>query len=134
MIARLLGLQNADSNFADVSSDAWYYGSVGAVAQANIMIGADGMFRPDDKITREEMTKVLVEAYAQKKGAVSATEEELEKFTDKNSISDWATSYMAGAVKLGLISGMTETTIAPQENATRAQAAMMFKRLYDFIK
>ena len=41
---------------------------------------------------------------------------------------------MSGAVKLGLISGMTETTIAPQENATRAQAAMMFKRLYDRIR
>ena len=40
---------------------------------------------------------------------------------------------MSWAVKYGIISGVTTTTLVPAGTATRAQAAQMFMSFYDFL-
>ena len=49
-------------------------------------------------------------------------------FTDAGSVAAWAADAMAWAVNSGIISGMTEDTIVPAGNATRAQCAAIFMR------
>ena len=53
----------------------------------------------------------------------------LTKFKDAAKIQNKQT--VAKAVQEGIIQGMTQTTFQPQGNATRAQAAVMLKRVLD---
>jgi uncharacterized repeat protein (TIGR02059 family) len=134
-IAKGLGLAGDEASarrFPDVSSGttAAY---IGAAAKAGIINGnADGTFKPNSNITREQMALMMVRAmeYAgyntSMNGASTAT---LTKFKDAAKIQSKET--VAKAVKEGIIQGVTTNTFQPQGNATRAQAAVMLKRVLD---
>ncbi|MDR1246279.1 MAG: S-layer homology domain-containing protein, partial [Clostridiales Family XIII bacterium] len=49
-------------------------------------------------------------------------------YDDAGDVSAWAEEAMAWAVESGLITGRTETTLAPSGTATRAEAAAMLQR------
>ncbi|WP_420851933.1 S-layer homology domain-containing protein [Paenibacillus allorhizoplanae] len=53
----------------------------------------------------------------------------LYKFTDRVSISAWAQDAVEQSLAAGIVQGTTATTFAAQDNATRAQAATMLKRM-----
>ena len=130
LIVRALGLSgNSDTQWNDVSSDAWYASVVNAISASGMMVGFDGYFRPDDLITREEMAVIIAKAYVLKGGAEKTGG--IEKFVDVNDISAWARGYVDTAATAGLINGMTPTTFIPQANTTRAEAASIIRRLLD---
>ena len=58
---------------------------------------------------------------------------ELAAYTDADKLSAYAVDGMKWGVGAGLITGVTDTTIAPQGTATRAQVATMVMRLADYI-
>jgi len=60
---------------------------------------------------------------------VSADTAELDKFSDKSEIANWAQSSVAVAVKEGIITGRTATTVVPKANATRAEGTVMIKKV-----
>ncbi len=130
LIARALHLTgNSPAGFSDVASGAWYEQPVNAAASAGLLQGYGGYFRPEDLITREEMAVVVVKALLfQKKETVRG---QLDRFADRGEIAEWAADYVDQAVSVGLISGLTADTFAPKENATRAQAASLLRRLLD---
>ena len=130
LIAKALQLtNNSSAGFSDVAQGEWYYTFVNAAANAGIIAGYDGTFRPDDLITREEMAVILCKAY----GFLEKTAGRggIERFSDKDTISEWAYAFVDEATTAGLISGMTADTFAPLENTTRAQAASVIKRLLE---
>ena len=130
LVAKALELESSNTaGFADVSADAWYDAPVNAAVNAGIITGYDGRFRPDDLITREEMAVILGKVYDFL--GKSAGRGGIDRFTDKDAISEWAYVYVDKAATVGLISGMTYDTFVPQENATRAQAASVIRRLLD---
>ncbi|MCX7714158.1 MAG: S-layer homology domain-containing protein [Clostridia bacterium] len=86
---------------------------------------------PDQNITREEMAS-LVTLAAKYKG-LDISGGSIDSFTDKSNISAWASSYVSGAVKLGIVNGMTDGSFSPKAEATRAQAAVMVSRLLDKV-
>ena len=55
----------------------------------------------------------------------------LGKYTDAGSVSGYAVEAMSWAVENGIITGASETTLAPQGSATRAQAAAMLMRFIE---
>lgn len=130
LMSKALGLTSVlSAGFADVDKGAWYAPYVNAAANVGLIVGADGYFRPDDRITREEMAVILCKARAfmglpEAKGAI-------ENFTDRGQISEWAYAYVDVAASVGLIAGMPDGSFAPQEDTTRAQAASVIKRLLD---
>jgi hypothetical protein len=136
LVTRSLGLTATATSatyFTDVKGNEWYTGVVGAAKAAGLVDGyEDGSFKPNAQITREELAAMVVRAlkFAGQDTTVSATEQAslLSKFTDADQIV-WAENEIAAAVKAGIVDGMTDTTIAPNENATRAQSATMLKRL-----
>ena len=130
LITRALHLNSSISaGFSDVESGTWYAAPVNAAANAGLLQGYGGSFRPEDLITREEMAVVIVKAYQfQEKETIRG---QLDRFADREEIAQWAADYVDQAVSVGLISGMTADTFAPKENATRAQAASLLKRLLD---
>lgn len=141
LVVRALGLDaQGSSSFSDVNSSDWFSGVVGAAAEAGIVDGyEDGTFRPQNVITREELSAMVVRAlaYAGQDVSVTAAEqaELLGKFADAGKIV-WGQTEVAAAIKSGIVDGMTDTTISPDTNATRAQSATMLKRFLtkaDFI-
>ena len=128
LTARLLKLSSAEQNnlFTDVKEDEWYAAGVAACANAGIVQGSDGKFRPNDFITREELIKILV----------CACEKEVPRdsvfvFQDDENISDWARPYISRAVATGMINGTEENKILPKAAASRAEMAVMIYRIYE---
>ena len=78
---------------------------------------------PEAKITREQLVTMLYR-YA---GSPAVTGD-LAAYTDAASVSDWAKAAMTWAVQKGIVTGMTETTLVPGANATRAQVATIMQR------
>ena len=131
IIVRALSLTETTYNnaFADVSNSDWFANDVQSAYNAGLVSGSDGLINPNNLITREEMTKIIIEGY--KKSATISLNGSIEKFIDKNQISDWAKDYVASAIELKFINGIGDDTFAPKQNATRAQAATIIKRLID---
>lgn len=55
---------------------------------------------------------------------------DLSDYSDAADISDWAKEAMTWRVEKGLISGLSDTTLAPRATTTRAQTAAILER-YD---
>ncbi|MEE1013466.1 MAG: S-layer homology domain-containing protein [Clostridia bacterium] len=115
-------------SFADVADGEWYTEAVSWAAESGVVNGVnETAFAPEENITREQMATILFR-YAQFKGYDTASTMELSQFTDFTVISDWALSAQQWANASGLIQGTSETTLAPQDTATRAQVATILKR------
>ena len=134
LIVRTLGLELADykNGFNDVKETDWFAQEI-QTALENRIISKDEMFRPNDTMTREEMTKVMVEALKKATGEENLEKADLNQFKDANEISGWATEYVAEALHTGLIKGISEDEFSPKTNATRAQGAVMIHRLLGMI-
>lgn len=143
LLVRALGLSMADQGaasprFADVAANAWYAPAVEAAVRAGLISGmAPDRFAPNERITREQIAVMRTRAIkvaGYSSNAADQTSQQLDRFADRVSISAWAQAPVAQAVAAGIITGMSENTFVPSEDATRAQAAVMLKRLLQYIK
>ena len=131
LIRRVLNMNTTSyqGNFSDVFEGDWYVQEISAITASGIMNGdVDGRFRPNDPITREEMAKVIVQAYKYKNN-ISELPQAGVSYNDSNDISGWAQEYVQNAVALGLMNGIGEGNFAPKANSTRAQGAVVIYRL-----
>ena len=118
------------SSFSDVADGAWYTDAVTWAASQGIVDGyGGGLFGPDDNITREQLASILYR-YAQAKGYdVSIGEDtNILSYSDASDVAEYAISAMQWACGSGVITGISESALAPRGEATRAQAAMMLMR------
>lgn len=111
--------------FADVKADMWYTDAI-VWANANGIVAGydDSTFGLGDSITREQLATILYR-YAQLKGYDVTEKADLTGYTDSTAISGYAVEAMQWANANGIVNGMTETALAPQGTATRAQVATM---------
>ena len=120
--------------FDDVKS-GWYYENAIAWAAANgIVSGYDnGLFGPDDAITREQLATILYR-YAQYKGLdVSVGEDtNILSYNDALDISEYAVPAMQWLCGEGIMSG-SDGNLMPMGNATRAQVAAFLHRFCENI-
>lgn len=136
-IAKALGLSGdsqAAERFRDVQSTTATGAYIGAATKAGIITGnTDGTFKTNNYITREQMSIMMVRAmdYAGYKSTDTSTPTTLSKFKDRSKIQ--SLESVSRAVKEGIIQGVSSTSFQPQGNATRAQAAVMLKRLLNTI-
>ena len=122
-----------DVAFGDVANDAWYAEAVAWAAENGIVNGlGNGMFGPEDLITREQMAAMLYN-YADMLGVDTSARADLNTYSDADSVSSWAREVMSWANATGLITGTTTTTLDPQSTATRAQVAAMLERFVILI-
>ena len=123
---------NTPADFADAGQSDWFYPYVNAAANAGLIVGYDGYFRPDDRITREEMAVIVAKAYAY--AGKEAASGGIDKFTDKETIAQWAYESVDTVTSAGLIAGMTPDTFEASANTTRAQAVAVLRRFLDAIQ
>ena len=57
----------------------------------------------------------------------------LSKFTDQSEIQTWSKQAVAKAVKASIVNGRTESEFVPNGTATRAEAAVMIKKLLEYV-
>ncbi len=128
LVVKALNLKSTVSaGFTDVAEGAWYAQYVNAAANAGLISGYAGEFRPEDAITREEMAVIIVKTYQFQGGKTESGK--ISEFSDKDQIADWAVTYADQAISTGFISGMTENTFGPKVLATRAQATAVLYRM-----
>lgn len=121
--------------FNDVKAGSYYEKAILWAVGNNIVSGyGNGMFGPDDVITREQMASILWR-YAQYKGYdVSIGEDtNILSYDDALSISAYAMPALQWACGDGIIGGTTANTLSPQGQATRAQTAAILHRFCDKI-
>ena len=126
IIARTFGLNGTGNNFADVPGDAWFEGYVNAVYEKGYMSGYKGSFRPDDKITRQEIAVVLFNIA--KDMGISASGEN-KSYSDSDNIPDWAKEAVEFSSAAGLMQGVDSESFKPEGNVSRAQAAVILSRI-----
>lgn len=134
ILHRIDGTPSASGeNFNDVAEGRYYSDAVSWASANGIVNGyGDGKFGPNDPITREQMATILYR-YAQYKGYDVSRSADLSKYTDADQISNSSKEGMIWANAEGLIIGVTTTALAPQDNATRAQVAMILMRFCNVI-
>ncbi len=118
------------ANFSDVQADAWYAEAVGWAASSKVVTGyADGTFRPNAAVTREQAAAILYR-YAQSKGIdVSVGENtNILSYVDVQQASEYAIPALQWAVGAGVLNGKNGGRLAPTGTATRAEIAAIMQR------
>lgn len=109
----------------NTDSSAWYYTTLNIIA-ANRVTNPDGAFRPNDPITRAEMTEMMIGAlgfYDLGKQLDTTVTAPFTDVTDRK-------GYITLAYDLGLVGGIGNQEFAPDSTATREQAAAILVRLH----
>ena len=122
---------NYAMTYTDVAQGQWYSEAVRWATSEGIVGGyGNGLFGTNDPITREQFAAMLYR-FAQEQGyEVSIGENtNILSYTDVADLSEYAISAMQWAVGAGIINGTGDgSTLSPQGQATRAQAAVMLMR------
>lgn len=140
MAARVLSLPAAayKGGYRDVEAGAWYADVIAAAVQAAILEGeGEGIIRPLDRITRQEMAVIAVRVFEKMGQAQGNSHPSVGNvsagaaFTDGSGIAPWAQEAAATAQQIGLINGKPGNLFAPMDNTTRAEATAIFYRLME---
>ncbi len=119
--------------FEDVKPEDWFYRNVLIAKNMGIVSGiGNNFFYPNEPITREDMAVILTRAMKISGNPFpNHNISILDKFSDKNRISDYALISMAILNGEKIINGKSSTTLAPKDYATRAEAAViLYNTLY----
>lgn len=118
------------TKFTDISPSAYYAKAVNwAVSQGVTKGTSETTFAPNDLVTREQIATFLYRAANSKDSTSISFQEYLEKYSDKDKISDWAKELIGWASAFGIINGIDDK-IEPQGTTSRAMFAQILQN-YD---
>lgn len=132
------------SSFSDVKVGQYYAPYVEWATGIGIVNGTgNGRFSPEGFITREDLITLLYR-YVQYCSdtpeaslALGPFAGDYSKYSDRGQVSSYAQEPMKWAVSCKFVTGVTGTTIAPKNKATRAQVAKIFMEsdyLLDYVE
>ncbi len=107
-----------ENPFNDLGEVSWAEEAIASLADKGIVNGkGDGKFSPNDMVTREEFTKMIVEALnVEANGEISFND------VDKNA---WYHSYISKAYGANIIKGMDALSFGIGRNITRQDMAVI---------
>ncbi len=112
-----------EAQFTDLTAD-WYKDAVAwAVANGITKGTSETTFEPDKAVTRQELATFLYRFAGEK-----AAQADLSKYADADQIAAWALEAMAWANAEGIITGKSDTTLAPAATSNRAELATILAR------
>jgi hypothetical protein len=121
------------AKFPDVAEGIWYTDAVLWANSVGIVNGYEdtGCFGPSDWVTREQMA-VMMYRYANYMEYDTSEKEDIGKFADASSVSEFAKEAMEWAVGTGIIKGQgSGIKLDPQGNANRAECATIIMRFVE---
>ena len=115
-----------ENSFPDVEITDWYNNAVSTLEKLGVVEGKDdGLFHPDDPITRAEMATMMVRLYDYDVDTGGFHT----KFDDVDPAA-WYARYVAAAEELALFLGDGSTShFYPDRSLTRAEAMTVYNRL-----
>ena len=115
-----LMLSDAESTFADVTAEDWYYNSVTAFASAGVIQGYDGLYHPSDPLTLGQLITLLTRFVEEKETTMP---------DDIQYKEHWAYSHIVTAVAYGWIEDATE--IDPDRPVTRGETVEWINSIFE---
>lgn len=114
--------KDANTAFGDVKENDWFYPYVSDAVSNGIIVGFEGKFKPNDKISRQDAAVIL--------GRLTESTKDMynNNFNDEAEISEYALSSVKRLAAMGIIKGMNNE-FQPLKNITRAEAAAMIVRM-----
>lgn len=121
--------------FTDIT-DHWARESIALMAEKGITAGyADGFFRPDAQVTRNEIAAMLVRLLQPQAASAHDLQFVKESFADAGDIPDWALADVAAALREDLVSGYPQPdgslNLAGNRDVNRAELAVMMARIVE---
>jgi len=111
------------AGFTDVTTTYWAHDEIMYLSQNGIAVGyADGTFRPEGKVTREEFAKMIVVA----KG-LALVKPATPTFSDVPA-TRWSYGYVEAAAKAGYINGIGGGKFGPAAEIKRQDMAVLLVR------
>lgn len=109
--------------FSDLAETAWASEAINALADQGVLSGyEDGTFRPQNYLTRAELTKIIALAVQ-----LPDSEGQISSFTDIEQ-DVWYTPYVYKAAENHLITGYEDQTFRPEAPVTREEFATILAR------
>ncbi len=101
----------------------WANEAISSLSKIDIIQGyGDDTFRPDDYITRAELTTII--------NRLLKNEKESTKFIPDNNSKDWYYSEIRKAVESGVMRGDADGYVRPDDYITREEAVVMLHRAF----
>lgn len=121
MICKAIGLKPAQDikmGFADKTDiPKWAAGYIQAAVDMGILKGyPDNTLRPNKKITRAEVTALVMNAFK-----FGSSTKPVRAFKDEKGIEPWSKGYISKACEIGVINGYKDNTFKPKNNISRAE-------------
>jgi hypothetical protein len=121
---------SAESGFADVDQDDWYFDAVTTASRLGIVSGkSDGSFGAKEEISREDMAVMLSRAFQYAGLAIDTSHSSGQTFSDEEKIASYAQEAVDRLFATGIIKGFEDGSFQPKASATRAQAAAVIYKL-----
>ena len=138
MLVKMKNLRtiNYNGSFKDVSKDYPYADIIQTAYENKIIKGyGDGTFRPDNEISRAEMSVMLISLARGEDVSGDEIDTLLSIFKDKSKIPQWSKKYMAWSVKNKLIEGY-DGNVNAKKNISRAEICTILYKIMtgDMIK
>lgn len=115
--------------YGDIPDGIWYENPVKWARYAGIISGREeGVFAPNDPVTRQEAAVILYR-YARRTGHEVGHPGSLDRFTDGDRAAPWAREALSWAVGNKLLSGLPDGSLQPGGTLSRAQGAALLGRL-----
>lgn len=119
--------------FSDVAPDHWASDNITKIASLGYFSGyEDGTFRPDNQITHEEFTKIIVDVanidITPFQDDYTATNASLKAIW-----ADWAQPYLNAALTANIITNKDTDLIAPNTPITRQEMAKIISNLLLYL-
>jgi hypothetical protein len=120
----------ASATFKDVPSYNWAFKYVEAAYREGIITGSSATeFKPNDKITREQMAVIFVRALKLINKDTVIELNNIKVYKDNINISSWAQKEVEVAIEAGLMNGISSTSFGPKLTANKEQSAVVIERL-----
>lgn len=117
------------TDFTDVPEGQFYSAPVAWASANGIVNGySDGSFQPAAPITREQIVTML-HRYVVMLGRDNGARDDLAAFEDIDMLHEYAEEPMQWAVANGVINGLSQTVLGPQQSANRAQTVTILYRI-----
>ncbi len=112
--------ENEVDDFIDVEEERWSYEAIKYLQMENILSGYQGVFRPEDNLTRAEFAKII-------SITLSLTETVDNDFIDIKV--HWAEEYINRVVTAGFMIGYGDNEFRPESFITRAEVITAMNRI-----
>ena len=128
-------MQPEPEKFRDIQGH-WAENTIYRLAEKGIISGyPDGAFKPEDKVTRNEIVSMMVQLLKPEPVLKHDLQMSVEKFKDAGDITQWALDSVAAALREGLISGYPQPdgtfSFEGERQVSRAELAVILARIIE---